>query len=220
MGALPGLAVVKENLTRGPSGKPVTGVTVTALSSFTRERALILPRAALFILISLWLALPARASIELRASELKQVDNVYELDAEFDVTLNRTLEDALNRGVTLSFVVEFEVDRPRTLIWDEAVAAVSLPLKLRYNPLTRQYQLSAALRTRNFPTLDEARSELGRISAWPVLDAPLLKKRYSYEAALRMRLDLSQLPKSLQASALFSRDWSLDSGWHTWELRP
>lgn len=177
-------------------------------------------RAALFVFLSLWLILPAHANIELRASELKLVENVYELDAEFDVTLNRTLEDALNRGVALTFVVEFEVSRPRSFMWDEAIAEVSLPLKLRYHALTRQYQLTTALRTRNFATLEEARRELGRVAAWPVLDAPLLKKRYAYEAALRMRLDLSQLPKSLQANALFSRDWSLDSEWQSWELRP
>lgn len=176
-----------------------------------------------FAALTLWVTLltigGAQASIELRSSELRLVDSVYELDAEFDVVFNKTLENALNRGIPLSFALEFEVYRPRTLLWDEATAEVALPLRLRYHALTRQYQLTGGFRTRNFPTLDEARRELGRVSAWPVLDAPLLKKRYNYRAALRLRLDLFQLPKSLQATALFSRDWALDSGWQSWDIK-
>lgn len=175
-------------------------------------------RAALTLLLALLATGGAHASIELRSSELRLVDSVYELDAEFDVAFNRTLEDALNRGIPLTFALEFEVHRPRSLIWDEAIAEVALPLRLRYHALTRQYQLTGGFRTRNFATLDEARRELGRVSAWPVLDAPLLKTRYNYRAALRLRLDLFQLPKSLQATALFSRDWALDSGWRTWNI--
>lgn len=174
--------------------------------------------AALTLLLALLTTGGAQASIELRSSELRLVDSVYELDAEFDVVFNKTLEDALNRGIPLTFALEFEVNRPRTLIWDEAIAEVALPLRLRYHALTRQYQLTGGFRTRSFTTLDEARRELGRVSAWPVLDAPLLKKRYNYRAALRLRLDLFKLPKSLQATALFSRDWALDSGWQNWDI--
>lgn len=171
-------------------------------------------------LLSLCLFRPASAAVEVRASGLTLVDQVYELDADFDITFNKTLEDALNRGIPLNFLVEFEVSRPRSFMWDEAIAEVTMPLRLRYHALTRQYQLTGGFRTRNFTTLDEARRELGRVTAWPVLDGPLLKKRYVYEAGVRMRLDLQQLPKSLQATALFSKDWSLDSGWRVWEIAP
>lgn len=176
--------------------------------------------AALTLLLALLALGNAHAAIEFRGSELRLVDSVYELDAEFDVSFNKTLEDALNRGIPLNFVVEFEVNRPRSLLWDEAIADVTLPLRLRYHVLTRQYQLTGGFRTRNFATLDEARRELGRVTAWPVLDGPLLKKRYRYEAGVRLRLDLFQLPKSLQATALFSREWALDSGWQAWEVEP
>lgn len=162
----------------------------------------------------------ANATVEMRSNALTLVDEVYELDAEFDITFNKTLEDALTRGIPLHFVAEFEVNRLRSFLWDEAIATVSLLMRLRYHALTRQYQLTSGFRTRNFATLDEARRELGRISAWPVLDASLLKKRYSYEAGLRWRLDLFRLPKSLQATALFSKEWSLDSGWQVWEVAP
>jgi len=50
--------------------------------------------------------------------------------------------------------------------------------------------------------------------------SPLVKKRDVYQAGLRMRLDLAQLPKPLQVNALASKDWNLDSEWHRWNLNP
>ena len=50
--------------------------------------------------------------------------------------------------------------------------------------------------------------------------SPLVKKRGVYQAGLRMKLDLAQLPKPLQVNALASRDWNLDSEWHRWNLNP
>ena len=40
-----------------------------------------------------------------------------------------------------------------------------------------------------------------------------------YEAALRMRLDTSLLPKPFQLSALTSRDLHLESGWERFTVR-
>jgi hypothetical protein len=41
-----------------------------------------------------------------------------------------------------------------------------------------------------------------------------------YIAALRLRLDTSQLPKPLQINALGSRDWNLTSDWYRWTFQP
>jgi Domain of unknown function (DUF4390) len=47
-----------------------------------------------------------------------------------------------------------------------------------------------------------------------------LVKGTQYEAALRLRLDVNQLPKPFQMSALASREWTLQSEWHTWSFTP
>ena len=41
-----------------------------------------------------------------------------------------------------------------------------------------------------------------------------------YLAALRLRLDTSQLPKPLQIDALASSDWRLSSDWYRWTFKP
>lgn len=49
---------------------------------------------------------PVRAKVEAG-------DDGYRLDAEFDIRFSPGLEEAVNRGVALYFVVEFELTKPR-----------------------------------------------------------------------------------------------------------
>jgi hypothetical protein len=42
----------------------------------------------------------------------------------------------------------------------------------------------------------------------------------SYEAQVRMRLDVNQLPKPFQVNAITSREWSLASDWHELAVPP
>jgi hypothetical protein len=41
-----------------------------------------------------------------------------------------------------------------------------------------------------------------------------------YEAAVRLRLDVNQLPKPFQVNALASREWTMQSEWHRWSFTP
>ena len=47
-----------------------------------------------------------------------------------------------------------------------------------------------------------------------------LTKGARYDAAVRLRLDVTQLPKPFQINALASRDWSLQSEWYRWSFVP
>ncbi|MFA7239804.1 MAG: DUF4390 domain-containing protein [Sulfuricellaceae bacterium] len=154
--------------------------------------------------------------IEIKSAELELVEETYQLNAEAEITLNPTLEDALNKGVPLHFVADFELKKPRWYWLDETISAAQQHIRLSYHALTRQYQLSINSQHKNFPALNEARRELGRISAWPVVKRNLVKEKQSYVAGLRFRLDLTQLPKPLQVNALASKEWDLDSDWFRW----
>ena len=47
-----------------------------------------------------------------------------------------------------------------------------------------------------------------------------LAKGAHYEAAVRLRLDVTQLPKPFQVNALASKEWSLSSEWYRWSFTP
>jgi hypothetical protein len=137
------------------------------------------------------------------------------LDADFDFELPWVLVDAVNRGVALYFVVDFELYRERWYWFDRRVVGRSLTYRLTYSPLTRQYRLARGTLALPFDTLDEALQTLRRIRGWKVLERGTLKPDEDYRAQLRMRLDTSQLPKPFQINALTNRDWTLASDWRS-----
>jgi hypothetical protein len=55
---------------------------------------------------------------------------------------------------------------------------------------------------------------------WHVVDRGAQLSDASYEAAVRMRLDVTLLPKPFQLSALTSRDLNLESPWKRFSFRP
>jgi hypothetical protein len=177
------------------------------------------------LLVSLVLSLalcwtaPARAgNIEISHVSLEGNDEGYALDADFQIELNPRLEDAIDKGVPLYFEVEFELTRKRWYWFDDSVGR-QLMLRLSYHALTRQYRVSSGALYQSFPTLAEALRVLSRVRSWQVLDPGQVSVGSDYQAGLRMRLDVTQLPKPFQVNALTSREWNLASDWRRWPFR-
>lgn len=135
------------------------------------------------------------------------------LDAEFDVELPYALEDAVNRGIALYFVVEFETYRQRWYWWDRQVMQRTITYRLTYSALTRQYRLARGSLALPFESLAEAMAAMRRVRGWNVLERGVLQPGDNYRAQVRMRLDTSQLPRPFQINALTNRDWTLSSDW-------
>lgn len=163
----------------------------------------------------------ARAEgIEVRNAALVAGEEGYFLEADFEIALNPTLEDALNKGVPLYFLLEFEVIRPRWYWLSEKVLNNQQQYRLAYNALTRQYRLGLGSLFQNFASLTEALDFLSRVRRRQVLEPGTLSKGSTYTAGVRMRLDVSQLPKPFQLNALASRDWNFGSDWYRWSVTP
>lgn len=164
-------------------------------------------------------AQPAPAAsdrIVVTAAELRPAaddDGGAVLDAQFDFELPPALEDAVNRGIALYFVVDFELYRERWYWFDRRIASASLTYRLTYSPLTRQYRLARDALAQPFETLAEALAILRRVSNWKVIEPGVLKPDEDYRAQVRMRLDTSQLPRPFQINVLTQRDWTLTSDW-------
>lgn len=174
---------------------------------------------ALLLAIALAWSAPARASsIEISQVSLEANDDGYALDADFEIELNPRLEDAINKGVALYFQAEFELTRKRWYWFDDSVSR-QLMLRLSYHALTRQYRISSGALYQSFSTLPEALRVLSRVRSWQVLERGEVSAGADYQAGLRMRLDVTQLPKPFQVNALTSREWNLASEWRRWPFR-
>ena len=171
-----------------------------------------------------WLALlaatPGRADeIEVRRAELRAVEDGLVLDADFAFELTPRLSEVVANGVPLYFRVDFELTRRRWYWFDDTAAAKRLQLRLSYHALSRQYRLSTGLLQQSFATLGEALNVLKRIRNWLVVERTVSFSDADYEAAVRMRLDTTLLPKPFQLSALTSRELQLDSPWKRFTVR-
>lgn len=163
-------------------------------------------------------ALAWTAEIEVLEPKLRLGDEGYVLSADFRFDLNSRLEEAVNRGVVLHFVADFELTRQRWYWLDEQLASRSLTYRLSYHALTRQYRLTTGGLHQSFETLGEALRVLRRLRNWLVIDkdSKTLVPGETYQAAVRLRLDYNQLPRPFQISALGNKDWSLAADWKQW----
>ena len=164
-------------------------------------------------------AFPVRAAdIAANSAELVISDDGYSLSANFTVTLNRRLEEAVNKGVVLHFAADFELTRSRWYWFDEKVVRLSKMFQLSYHALTRQYRLSSGALHQSFSSLDETLRVLSRVRHWQVISKEEISADETYLASVRMRLDPSQMPKTFQVSALSNRDWNQSSEWLLWNF--
>lgn len=160
---------------------------------------------------------PVRAAeAEIRNVALTQGDEQYVLHADIIAELTPLLADVVSRGVSLYFVTEFELSASRWYWLDEEISTRTLTYRLSYQSLTRQFRLTTGALHQNFGSLDEALRTMLRIRNWGVAERNALRVGRSYNAALRFRLDVGELPKPLQVSAFGSKDWNLSSDWYRW----
>jgi hypothetical protein len=183
-------------------------------------------RALALTLTALAIALPA---LPLGASEMIEARNIrlepsvsdgWVLSADFDLPLPERIEDAVSRGVALYFVVEFELLRPRWYWFDEKAAEASRTYRLSYHALTRQYRISLDGLGWSYASLDQALESLGRLRGWRVIVPEQVQPGTSYDAQVRMRLDLTRLPKPFQVTAIANRDWNLQAEWNRFKFNP
>ncbi|MHB1590646.1 MAG: DUF4390 domain-containing protein [Sulfuricella sp.] len=115
--------------------------------------------------------------IKVKSAELEEVGETLVLNADLEIGLSPALEEALNKGVPLNFVAEFELKKPRWYWLDESIAAAQRHYRLSYHALTRQYQLKLNDQYQNFSSLNEALHELGHLQEWPVGEKALVAEK-------------------------------------------
>lgn len=161
----------------------------------------------------------AAAEIEIVNPQLTAGDDGYSLSADFRFELNPRLEEAVAKGLALYFVAEFELSRARWYWLDEKLAVRTQVFRLSYHALTRQYRLSTGGLHQSFASLSEAVQVLNHLRNWGVIERgdKAIKPGDTYDASLRLRLDITQLPRPFQLTALGNKDWSLASDWKHWQ---
>jgi len=174
------------------------------------------------LLLACWLGIAGSALASdknaIRQAAIRATPQGYVLDADVNIVLNDTLEDALIKGINLPFLLELEVTRPRNWWLDEDIAEPVRKMRIYYHLLLRRYIVESGYTTRTAASLSEALALLGQVDDWQVLERGALKTGRRYDARLRLRLDTAQLPKPLSIGAVTSDKWELATPWHGWSF--
>lgn len=151
---------------------------------------------------------------EVTQARLEASEEGYRLAASFAFELSHGLEDAITKGIPMYFTTEVELTRPRWYWLDEKTLHTAQTVRIAYNLWTRQYTatINNGLQ-QHFTTLDEALALVLRPRRWLVADKGVLNNGASYNVAVRLRLDLNQLPKPFLITGLNNSDWRLASDW-------
>lgn len=185
------------------------------------------------LLVWLFSATAHAEGISVNKAEVRLSEDGYHLAASYDIHLTFVVQQALARGIPLYFVNEFSLTRPRWYWFEEEVFVGEQTSRLSYNVLTRQYRISRGALFQNFVSFEDALNMLSRQSSAAIPTGLIkqsdgyiaglirkIKTETSYFAVVRLRLDTDQLPKLLQVNAMTGNDWTLDSGWYRWVMRP
>ena len=174
------------------------------------------------LLLACWLGIAGSALANdksaVRQAVIQATPQGYVLDADVNIVLNDTLEDALIKGISLPFLLELEVTRPRNWWLDEDIAEPVRKMRIYYHLLLRRYIVESGYTTRTAASLSEALALLGQVDDWQVLERGALKTGRRYDARLRLRLDTAQLPKPLSIGAVTSDKWELATPWYGWSF--
>ena len=173
------------------------------------------------LLLSMAVAETSADSIMVRNAKTRLADKLYLVNAEIDISLSPTALEALENGIALTVIFDFEILRVRKFIWNELVAELEAKRQVSFHPLSNQYlveDLNAGA-THTFRSLREALKALGQVRDFPLIDGYLLERDESYVLQVGAYLDIESLPTPLRVLAYLNPDWYLSSEWHEYPLK-
>ncbi len=172
----------------------------------------------LAVLVLCLLAGAAAQATEITSMRLERHAEGLLVSAQVHFDLPQGVEEALQKGIPLFFVVDAVLLRDRWYWYDKEVAAASRYMRLSYQPLTRRWRLLASPSPignaglslgQNFDTREEALAAVQRVSGWKLADAGDIDPDQRYSVSLRFRLDVSQLPRPFQIGVAGQPEWNI-----------
>ncbi len=162
-------------------------------------------------------ALAAEGQMQLMQAMLEPSGKDLYLSMSWEYDMPETLVDSLRRGIALYFVCEVRLQNKRWYWTDKDLGNLELVQRISFSPLTRQYRFSRGGLSQNYDTLEQILPITRQLIGWRIADSSILDES-SLELEVRMRLDVSRLPKPLQVVVGGNSDWALDSGWVTVDI--
>ena len=160
---------------------------------------------------------PASAPPEASYFQVERADDELQLSTQLQFELPPVVEDALTKGIPLSFVMVADVLRERWYWYDKRLATAQRHFRLAYQPLSRRWRLNVSsggnavglTLNQSYDTLGQALAAIKRVSKWKIADISELDGAPRCRVEYRFKLDLSQLPRPFQLGAVGPTEWDI-----------
>ena len=183
-----------------------------------------LKKIKLSIFFVIWMCLFASSSVIasdnsliIKNAEINNQFEAYFLSADFDLSFNDDLDEAIRKGIPINFIIEFELKKSRKYWFDEEVVKKTKEVVLSFHALSKQFILTESENHLiAFDNLTQAKNELKKIKNWRVFDKSQIDDTDKYLAYLQVKLDQTKLPKQLQVDITNNQEWQLASKQFQW----
>jgi hypothetical protein len=163
---------------------------------------------------------PAPAQVS--TLRVERADDGLYLSAALSFELPAAVEEALLKGVAMTFVNEADVYRDRWYWYDKRVATATRSVRVAFQPLTRRWRVNVAsgtvsspatgiALTQHYDSLSEVMAILRRISRWKIADLADIDADSRHNIEYRFKLDVSQLPRPLQIGVVGQNEWNINA---------
>ena len=164
----------------------------------------------------------AATEVVVRSASVSLDQDVYELDARIDLKLPDEARKAIEAGLTMRLDYEIELSRSRSYWMDKGIASLVQSYELSYHALSQRW-LVRNLNTgeqQDYGTFGAAVDRLSTVRGLPAFDADLVQPGRNYVVGVRAVVDLGSSSEALSWILFWTDDWSADSEWYEWPLRP
>jgi Domain of unknown function (DUF4390) len=161
----------------------------------------------------------AQTAADVNNVRLEQTPEGMYLSATMRFELPGAVQEALLKGIPMTFLAEAQVLRDRWYWYDKNVAWATRSVRLSFQPLTRRWRISVnagngeqstgASLSQSFDQLPEALAAVRRLSRWKIAEGSEIDQDSRHSVDFRFRLDTSQLPRPMQIGITGNADWNI-----------
>jgi len=144
----------------------------------------------------------------------------YKLSADINYYISPTAKEALQKGISLCWVVKIKVQQ-KGVLWDTTLEELEMGYKIQRHTLLNLYSVKKLNNgaTDMFTTLTAALASISKIRNLSILEKPLILAEENYQIAIQVLFDREALPVPLRPMSYFNSEWALSSPWSLWQLQ-
>lgn len=165
------------------------------------------------ILILLLVVTTANGKSFIQRVKVYQKDETLFTDVSARIDFPKSVKEAINSGLTLTFSYEFKINQPKWYRFGP-IAKIKKNYQISYHRITDEYRLSnpVTFERRTFNSFYELQKALQNLRAFPLILTTQLDDK---PAVLSVRFHLSDdnLPTYARVDRVFNDNWSVDSDW-------